>query len=307
MTAQITASPPPVSSPMVKAIALALLWTLGISAMQACVRQVATEIHPFEVAFFRNFVALIVFMPWFLYRAGFGALRTARFDLHATRGLLHVCSMYAFFVALSFTPLNIVTAMSFSTPLFAAFFAVIILGERMGIRRWIAVLVGFAGAMVILQPGIGDLDMGALLVLAGAAVWGLGLIITKILSRTESVMTVVAYMSILMTPVAAVPALFVWQWPNIEQLGWLVAIGIFGVGANYAVVAALRLAPSTTILPFDFLRLIWATAFGFLLFAELPTGAAWAGGVLVFASTTYIGYREAQRHRSERRLGNDDN
>ena len=101
-------------------------------------------------------------------------------------------------------------------------------------------------------------------------------------------------MSILLTPVSVVPALFVWQWPSADQLVWLVAIGLCGVGANYAVVAALRIAPSTTVLPFDFLRLIWATSIGFVFFAEIPTVAAWIGGVLVFASTTYIGYREAR-------------
>ncbi len=265
--------------------------------MQACVRQVSADIHPLEVTFFRNFIALVVFMPWFLLRAGVGQLKTKRFDLHALRGLLHVGSMYAFFIALSFTPLNVVTAMSFSTPLFASFFAVLILAERMGLRRWIAVLAGFAGALVILQPGIGDINVGALIVLAGSAVWGLGLIITKILGRTDSPMTIVAYMSILLTPVSAIPALFVWQWPTADQLIWLVAIGVCGVGANYAVVAALRIAPSTTVLPFDFLRLIWATSIGFVFFAEIPTVAAWIGGVLVFASTTYIGYRETQRLR----------
>ena len=283
---------------LVQVIMLALLWTLGISIMQACVRQVTAEIHPLEVVFFRNFVALVVFMPWFLLRAGVGELKTKRFDLHAIRGVLHVASMYAFFIALGFTPLNVVTAMSFSTPLFAAFFAVVILAERMGFRRWIAVLAGFAGALVILQPGVGDINVGALIVLAGSAAWGLGLIVTKILGRTESPMTIIAYMSILMTPVSAVPAIFVWQWPSADQLVWLAAIGVCGVGANYAVVAALRIAPSTTVLPFDFLRLIWATSIGFIFFAEIPTVAAWIGGVLVFASTTYIGYREAQRHRA---------
>ena len=290
--------PDPFESPrLMRAVVLAILWTLGISGMQACVRHISVEIHPLEVAFFRNIVALIVFMPWFLFRAGFGQLKTKRFDLHAARGLLHVSSMYAFFIALSFTPLNVVAAMSFSTPLFAALFAAVILAERMGLRRWIAILAGFAGALIILRPDIGDIDVGALIVLAGSAAWGLALIITKILSREDSPMTIVAYMSILITPVSVVPALFVWQWPSAEQLVWLVAIGLFGVGANYAVVAALRIAPSTTVLPFDFLRLIWATSIGFVFFAEIPLATAWIGGVLVFMSTTYIGYRESQRRK----------
>lgn len=277
------------------AIALALLWTIGISTMQACVRHVTADIHPFEVAFFRNFVALIAFAPWFLLRAGPARLKTRRFDLHVVRGVLHVASMYAFFGALSFTSLNVVTAMSFSTPLFAAFFAVFILAESMGVRRWIAVSMGFVGALIILQPGFRDLDIGALIVLAGSACWAIALIVTKILGRTDSPMTIIAYMSILLTPVSAIPALFVWQWPTLDQLVWLIAIGICGVGANYAIVAALRIAPSTTVLPLDFLRLIWATAIGFVFFAEIPTVAVLLGGILVFVSTTYIGYREARR------------
>ncbi len=289
------ASPSPGETPrLARMIGLALLWTVGISTMQACVRHVSADIHPFEVAFFRNFVALTAFTPWFLLRAGPSRLKTRRFDLHALRGLLHVASMYAFFVALSFTPLNVVTAMSFSTPLFAACLAVIILAERMGVRRWIAVAMGFVGALIILQPGFGALDVGALIVLAGSACWGMALIITKILSRTDSPMTIIAYMSILLTPVSAIPALFVWQWPTPDQLLWLVAIGLCGVGANYAVASALRIAPSTAVLPFDFMRLIWATSIGFVFFAEIPTPVAWLGGVLVFASTTYIGYREAR-------------
>jgi drug/metabolite transporter (DMT)-like permease len=119
----------------------------------------------------------------------------------------------------------------------------------------------------------------------------------KDLSRTESSITIVAYMTVLMAPVSMVPALFVWQWPTPPELMWLAVMGVVGTGVHFTVAQALREADLSTILPFDFTKLIWISVLAYLIFGEVPTIATWIGGTVIFASGAYIAQREAMARR----------
>jgi drug/metabolite transporter (DMT)-like permease len=282
-------------SPTLLGIGLMAGATVAFAAMHGGVRYLSIELslHPFEIAFFRNLFGMIALAPWFL-RQGIRPLRTQRFGLHALRALFNVVAMLLFFMGLSLTPIAQVQALGFTAPLFASLLAVMFLGERMLMWRWSALGLGFAGALIIVRPGA-SVDTGSLMVLASAAVWSLAIITIKTLSRTDSSVTITAYMVLLMTPLSLVAAVFVWQWPDPWQLGWLVFVGVSGTLAQLAMAQALRMADTTIIMPLDFMKLIWGSIIGYLLFGEVPESAVWIGGGVILAAVTYTAYRETRR------------
>jgi drug/metabolite transporter (DMT)-like permease len=270
-----------------------LVSTLLFTGMQVTVRHVAEELHPFEVAFFRNFFGLLVVSP-LLFRFGLGVLKTPQLKLHALRGGLQTTGMMLFFTALTLAPLAQNIALSFTAPLFTTVLAILILRERAGWRRWAALIAGFAGAWIVIRPGFAVVNPGALLVILSSCVWAGSMIIIKILSRTESSLTITLYMGLFMAPLSLIPALFVWQWPSGEALFFLVLVGAFGGVGHLALAQAFKESDATAVLPFDFMRLIWASALGFLIFAEVPDVWTWIGGAVIFSSTVYIAFRETR-------------
>jgi drug/metabolite transporter (DMT)-like permease len=224
--------------PVMRGILLMCISTVFFTAMHVLVRFVARDVPPLQVAFLRNIFGVIVFLPLLL-SGGVGFLRTQRLGLHAVRGLLNVVAMLMFFTALAITPVARITALSFTAPLFTAVLSVVFLGERFRMRRWMAIIVGFIGTLIILRPGMIPLDLGSLLVVASASIWGVTMIVIKILSRTESSFAITAYMNIFLSVFSLGPALWVWVTPAPEMWVWLVAIGILGTISQIALSQAL--------------------------------------------------------------------
>jgi drug/metabolite transporter (DMT)-like permease len=270
-----------------------LVSTILFTGMQVTVRHVSDELHPFEISFFRNFFGLLVVSP-LLFRFGFGALQTPKLKLHALRGALQTAGMMLFFTALTLAPLAQTVALSFTAPLFTTILAIVILRERAGWRRWAALIAGFVGAWIVIRPGLAVVNTGALLVILSSCVWAGSMIIIKILSRTESSLTITLYMGLFMAPLSLIPALFVWQWPGGQTLMFLVLVGAFGGVGHLALAQAFKESDATAVLPYDFTRLIWASALGFLVFAEVPDLWTWIGGSVIFSSTVYIAFRETR-------------
>ena len=268
-------------------------------AMHVGVRHVTQSIHPFEAAFFRNLFGLLVLAPSFITH-GWRPLRTRRLGLHCARAALNVVAMLSFFYALSITPVVLVQALAFTSPLFTVVLAVLLLGERIRARRLTAIVVGFAGALLIIRPGVQPFELGPALVLASAAVWGYVVILIKSLSRTDSAVTITAYMVLLMSPMTLVCALFVWTWPSGEELAVLVAVGVAGTLAQMCMTQSLRLAETTVVLPFDFTKLVWGALFAWLLFGELIDAWTLAGALVIFSGGLYVAYRERQLARRDR-------
>lgn len=284
-----------------RGIVLMIVSTLGFSSMHVMIRHLADSLDPIQIAFFRNFFGLIVFLPWFL-RYGLAPLRTKQLKLHALRAVLNVCAMFAFFSALGMTSLSRVTALGFTAPLFAALLSVVVLGEVFRLRRWTATLCGFLGTLVILRPGFEEIDLGSILVLFSALLWGCTLMVIKVLARTESSFTITSYMNILLTLLSLVPALLVWRTPEGMQWLWLLAIGVLGTLAQVAITQSLKEADVNAVMPFDFLKLIWVAIMGYLFFGETPGLYVWLGGAIVFASATYIAIRESRLARKSKGL-----
>jgi len=272
-------------------IGLMIIATVLFSIMHASIKFMSTSMHPFEIAFFRNLFGLLVIAPWFI-KYGFNPLKTKKIKLHVARSLFNVIAMMSFFYSLSIAPLADVASLAFTAPLFASILAVIFLKEIVGIKRGIAIAFGFIGALIVVDPIYSSINNGHLLVLLSASVWSVSLIIIKILGRTESSVTITSYMVIIMIPLSAIAAYFFWETPTLKDLFFLMLIGISGTSAQMLLAQALRQGDTSIIMPFDFLKLIWAVAIGYLFFFEFPSINIWIGSMIIFLSTLYIAYRE---------------
>jgi drug/metabolite transporter (DMT)-like permease len=287
-----------------KGALLMLASTLLFALMHASIRHVADHLHAFQIAFFRNLFGTLVLLPWLL-RFGLEPFRTGRLRLHLLRVAFNLVAMMTFFYALTITPLAQVTALGFTAPIFATLLAIPILGETVRLRRWAAILLGFAGTLIILRPGVAEIGLGHIMTLVSSLAWACALMTIKALGRTEQSVTIIAYMTLLMTPLSLIPALFVWQWPSGGDLLWLIWIGVIGTLGQYLMTESLRLADTAVVMPFDFFKLVWVSLIAWLAFAEVPGLATWIGGAVIFTSTLYITWREQQLGKVPARAGGE--
>lgn len=287
------------AGPEMRGILLMCVSTVGFAVMHALIRHASAELHPIQIAFFRNFFGFIIFLP-VLTRHGMGFLRTSRLGLHAVRGVLNMGAMFMFFYALSVTEVARVTALGFSAPVFAGILSVAFLGERFRLHRWSAILAGFVGMLLVLRPGVIPLELGPVLVVASSFLWAICMIIIKALSRTESSLAIVAYMNIFLALFSLGPAIWVWGWPTPEGWAMMVAIGLTGTLGQLGLSQALAETDPTVVMPFDFLRLIWVAALGYWFFGEVPDLFVWIGGAVIFASGFYLAWREGRNRRGRR-------
>jgi drug/metabolite transporter (DMT)-like permease len=269
-----------------RGILLMLFAALSITAMNVAIRHLSHDLHVFEIAFFRHLFGTMVLLP-LIARAPLARLRTRRLDLHGLRAVLNLASMLLFLVGLTLIPLAEVTALSFTSPLFASALAVIFLKEVMGPRRLVSLVVGFLGALIILRPGFQEIGIGSICVLASSAIWACALICIKVAARTESSVTATIYGAMLQAPMALVAAVFVWQGPTLDQVALLVLIAAFGAFSQVALTQAFVYADATLVMPADFTKLIWASLAGFLVFAEVPGNWTIFGAAIICGGVLY--------------------
>ncbi len=273
------------------------LWMIFGAAASACVagivRHVSAELHPFEIAFFRNLFGLVFMLPW-LMRNGLGALHTRRLGLYTLRAVLGVVAMLSWFSAIAMMPLADAVALNFTAPLFGTVLAAFVLAEVVRVRRWTATAVGFLGAMIILRPGFEELSLASVIVLVAAVAMAASGTVIKILSRTESTNAIITYTVIYLTPMSLLPALFVWRTPDMDTLLWLAALGGLATLGQFGLTRAFAAADASAMLPFDFARLPFAALIGFLAFGEQPDLWTWGGAAVIAAATIYIAHREAK-------------
>jgi drug/metabolite transporter (DMT)-like permease len=274
------------------------LWMIAAAAafagMAGTIRLVADRLHPFEVAFFRSFFGLLWMAPWIL-RVGLGALRTQRIGLYLLRTVASGGSMLAQFTALALMPLADAVALNFTFPLFATMTAAAFLGERVSRAQWLATAIGFLGVVTIMRPGFHALSPAYFLPLLAAALSAWSAVSVKTLSRTESANAIVTYMTLLMTPALLVPALFVWTMPDLGSLGWLALVGAFGTLGHLTLTRAFAATDASAVIPFDFFRLPFVAAIGFLVFGERPDLWTWIGAAIIVGSTVEVARRQPRR------------
>ena len=268
------------------------------ASMTAVIRHLSVDLHAFEIVFFRNALGLVFLLPW-LWRGGLAGVRTRRPGLHGLRVVIGLSAMMCWFTAVTMMPIAEATALSFTAPLFGTVGAALVLGEAVRARRWVATVVGFAGAMIILRPGIEAISLPAFLVLGGSASMALGMMIVKTLSRTDSATTIVFYMGLGLTPLSLGPALFVWETPEPAAWFWLLTLGGLATLGHLMFVRAMAAAEASAVLPFDFSRLLFAAALGFAFFGQRPDIWTWIGAAVIFGAALFTASREARARRPE--------
>ncbi|MFN7095476.1 MAG: DMT family transporter [Burkholderiales bacterium] len=267
--------------------------TFWFAVMTATVRHLSQEMHPFVIVFWRNAVALACMLPW-LWKNGLRTISTMQRKWYVLRGANGVLAMIVWFYALSLIPIATAISLSFTTPLFTTLIAVSVLKESVGIRRWVALFVGFLGTIVILRPGLTGFNTAYLWVIAASVLWSISNLIIKRLTATESPQLIVFYMTLFMTPFALPLAVFYWQWPSLSQWVWIILIGIASNLAQLCLSSAYTNTDMSVLQPFDFFRLIFAAIIGYFAFYEIPDVLTFLGAFIILCSTVYITYREAK-------------
>jgi drug/metabolite transporter (DMT)-like permease len=252
-----------------------------------------TGMHPFQIAFLRNVFALTFMLPW-LMRHGRVGLRTQRLNMHLWRAAVGLVAMLTWFSAIAYLPLAEAVALNFTVPLFATAGAALFLGEAVRARRWTATAVGFLGVVVILRPGFTEFTPLMTLPVIAAGFMAVSTLLVKSLSRTEAPAAIVTYMNLLLTPLSLLPALFVWRWPTLTELGLGLFIGLCAALAHNAFTRAFVQADASAVMPFDYSRLPFVAVVGYLLFAEVPDGWTWVGAAIIAGAAIYIAQRESR-------------
>lgn len=258
-----------------------------------------------EIVFFRSALSLVPCVLIVVTHGGFRALRTSRLGMHGMRTFFGFISLTAAFLSFSLMPLGDAVAIGYAGPLFVTALSVPLLAERVGAHRWSAVGVGFMGVLLMAHPSGGVTLVGALAGLANAFFYALSMISVRQLGATETAPAMLFYHSMFSTAFA-LPLLWLgWVTPTLPGLAALCGIGLLGGGSQWLVIHAFRQAPPSSLSPFAYIGLVWAMAWSWLIWGDLPTGWLLGGAGLVVASGLYILRREIMLGLIRRRAADD--
>jgi len=277
------------------------------TVMDAVIKEISQSFPTGEIIFFRNLFAFIPLLIFAFWRHGGLSLKTQRPWGHLMRGVFGVLSMYCFFRSYLELPLSDAIALGLSGPIFITVLSVPVLGEHVGWRRWSAVVVGFAGVVVaVFDPTgtwEGDTALGTGLVLLSAFCYALTLLTLRGLSGKEHTHNLLFYSTAFTIVVAAVPGILDWQPISWQAAGVMLVQGAASAAGQLAMIRAFRFGEASMLAPIEFTALIWATAFGFWFWGDLPTVAVLVGALLIIGANLYIAHREARIARTNSTLG----
>lgn len=270
------------------------------SIMDAIIKLLAPVYPTVQIVFFRN---LFAFLPLGFYLGATGsklqALRTKRLGGHFLRASYGFVAMCLFFYCYGIMPLVDVIAIGFTAPIFMTILSIWLLKEQVRLHRWSAVIIGFIGMLIMVQPGEAGFGWPAFLALAATLCYALAIVQVRLLSQTEASGTIVFYVTLFATLVSGLILPFVWVAPGLWDFGWLVLIGILGGLGQILLTSAFRFAPVAVIAPFDYMALLWGGLLGWLFWNEVPRIETLIGAAIVIFSGLYILHRETRRHRIE--------
>ncbi|MDK2754467.1 MAG: DMT family transporter [Gammaproteobacteria bacterium] len=274
------------------AIGLFSLAMMMFSATDGAAKYLSSDIAPQQIIFLRFVIVLILILLFCIYRGQWNILKTTQPTLQILRGLLlAVCSLI-FYFALKHLPLELCAAIGFVSPLFVTALSIPFLGERVGLRRWIAVLIGLLSVLMILRPGGVSFQLAMLLPLGSSLCWAMALVLTRLMRGSEQALTVLAWSSLV--GVAAVFPLVwpVWVTPNASQWTILILLGVFNGLGQYLVIRAFMLASASLLAPFSYSIIIWSMLIGLIIFNSFPDGITLVGTAILIAAGLYIWHRE---------------
>ncbi len=264
------------------------------------IRALSEQVESVQTAFFRAFISVILLLP-LIATGRVKPWESPRLAGHFWRTSMGTISMVLGFYAISMLPLADATALGFSQPLFSVCVAALIAGEKVRWRRWSATIMGFVGVLIMVRPGAGSLQPGALLALCNAMSVAVSIYLVRRLSESETPLMILTQFAIFSTLLLAVPAIWVWRWP--DAWGWTLAVGVAlsATVGQFFWVQAFKAGEMSAVAPFEYMRLPFAVFMGWLVWGEMPVVWTYVGASIVIASTLYIAHREHQLARERRR------
>ena len=258
-------------------------WLVCMSVMAIAGRETTRELGVFQIMELRSLIGLAMLYPLIHANGGFATMRTPNIWRHIGRNTLHYGAQFSWFLALTLIPLAQVIAIEFTMPIWVAILAVAFLGERMGLWKTLAVVMGLVGVVIIVRPLGGEISIGQLIALAASVGFATSVIFVKSLIRTDKVVVILFWMLVIQSAIGLLPALYDWRWPSLYAWSWVLVIAFCGAYSHYCFTRALQHADATIVVPMDFLRVPLAAAIGWLIYAEGVDFFTALGAALILA------------------------
>ena len=278
----------------VKGALILMIAAFGFALMAALIKLAGSRLPVTQILFVRQIGMVIMLLPVLVTHFP-DVVRTQRIDLQLTRVLFALIAMLCGFTAIIHMPLAEATALGFAKSFFVTIFAVIVLKETVGVYRWSAVAIGFIGVLIMLRPGTESFSIYGLMAVIGAASAGFVMVIIRLLSRSDSPNTILMFQAVGVAIVMIVPAILNWVPPTPREWAILAAIGFVSFFAQKANIYAFKFGEASMLASLDYVRLIYATLFGWLLFSQLPGVATWVGAGIIVLASIYTVRRESRR------------
>jgi drug/metabolite transporter (DMT)-like permease len=278
-----------------KGIALILLSTVFLGTSDVTAKYLSTGLPSIEIAWIRFLVFALIMVPAMVPGTPLYALRSTRPGFQLLRGAALLGSSLLFITGLRYLPIAEASATGFVSPLFVTALSIILLSEKVGIRRWLATAVGLFGVLVILRPGTGAFHVAAFFPIVSAFCWAATLVMTRMMSGREHATTTMIYSSIAGVAILSAMVPFVWVTPSHNAILLGILIGVASTAGQWIVVLAFRYADASVLAPFSYTQLLWVSILGFLIFGELPDLWTVVGAVFIVGSGLYTAHRERVR------------
>lgn len=270
----------------------ALLGFMFLALAEVCTKWLSMGYPPMQIIFLKNILSLPLILLLCYAQGKIGDLKTNRMHMHVTRGFISMMSFFFCIVALSMISLADFTIISYTGPFFGIVLAFLILGEKVGLNRLAAIIVGFIGVFIIVQPGGTAFGYGAFVAIIATVFSCLFIIYTRKMAWSETSTAITFWTLLYAMLFSSVFVPFMWQTPNTLDWGVFLIIGVLNILGNLTIAESLKHAPSTLIMPFDYTGLIWAILFGYLIWGDIPSTAFYWGSLLIILAGLYIAIRE---------------
>jgi drug/metabolite transporter (DMT)-like permease len=277
---------------------LGIAWMLGaavaFSALYVAVRELGAMLPTFEILFLRSVFTIALMAPW-LWQQKLNAFRSRKPHLHLLRGASTFTAMSMLFYGVAHSPLADASALQSTYPLFTIMLVALLVGERPGMQRWLAALVGFAGIVVIVRPGFAEIGPPTMALLGCSIFYAISNTIVRMMAGVDKPTQMVFSVNGTILVLSAIPALYDWVTPPLAMVPWIALLALSGYAAHMCLTRALNHGEASVVMPFDYLRLPFAAILGYLIYTEVPDAFTLTGGAIIFASVSYIAASEARR------------
>jgi drug/metabolite transporter (DMT)-like permease len=288
-------SPPPDSDNPMRGILLMLGAFVTFSLMDTLAKLLGDMGYPAVfVTWARLLVQVVVLVPFVLRHGGLDVLRTRHPRTQALRGIAMLGAGIFFVSGLHFLPLATMTSINFVGPFVVTLMSIVFLKEQVGRNRWTAIVVGFAGALVVIRPGTDSFNAAALFAVASATCWSVGMITTRLVQRDDATLTTLTLTALVGLAGASLIVPLFWRPLDLAAAACLLGMGLGGTLGQLLMIRALRFAAPSVLAPFAYSQIVWATLLGFALWGDFPDGWTWLGTAVIVASGLYVWYRERQ-------------